>query len=170
MPTADMNRPEAARRQIGAFGTSARVVLGFIFLAFGLVGGKVIVSHGQVQTGFSPISVVLGLVFLPAVLLGWQGLRGRRAHNRFEATGPLATTLNMLILFGLLLTPWYAPPLSFTSSAAFLFYGASMLLAAIRGYGGCEVLAVSNWLLRRDDQVGCLVLSPIDQLERSLGR
>ena len=114
--------------------------------------------------------MALGLVVLPAALLGWQWLRSRRAHNRFEATGPLPTTLNMLILFGLLLTPWYAPPLSFTSGAAFLFYGASMLLAAVRGYGGCEVLAVSNWLLRRDDQVGCLVLSPIDQLERSLGR
>jgi hypothetical protein len=41
-----------------------------------------------------------------------------------------------------------------------------MLLAALRGYAGCEVLAISNWLLRRDDQVGCLVLSPIDELER----
>jgi hypothetical protein len=29
-----------------------------------------------------------------------------------------------------------------------------MLLAAARGYAGCEVLAVSNWLLHRDDQVG----------------
>jgi hypothetical protein len=53
-----------------------------------------------------------------------------------------------------------------TSDAALLFYGASMLLAAARGYAGCEVLAVSNWLLRRDDQVGCLVFSPIDGLER----
>ena len=53
-----------------------------------------------------------------------------------------------------------------TSDAALLFYGASMLLSAARGYAGCEVLAVSNWLLRRDDQVGCLVFSPIDQLER----
>ena len=43
---------------------------------------------------------------------------------------------------------------------------ASMLLAALRGYAGCEVLAVSNWLLRRDDQVGCAVFWPIDQLER----
>jgi hypothetical protein len=76
----------------------------------------------------------------------------------------------MLIFFALVLTPAYAPPLSFTSDAALVFYGASMLLAAMRGYGGCEVLAVSNWLLHRDDQVGCMVLSPIDHLERGLGR
>jgi hypothetical protein len=31
-----------------------------------------------------------------------------------------------------------------------------------------EVLALSNWLLRRDDQVGCVLFSPIDQLERHL--
>jgi hypothetical protein len=41
-----------------------------------------------------------------------------------------------------------------------------MLLAAARGYAGCEVLAVPNWLLRRDDQVGCVVFAPVDALER----
>ena len=167
MPTTDVSLAGASRsRQIGAIGTLARIVLGLIFLAFGLVGGKVVVSHGQVQTGFSLVSVALGLLVLPAALLGCQWLRGRRDPTRFQATGPLATTVNMAILFALLLTPWYAPALSFTSGAAFLFYGASMLLAAVRGYAGCEVLAVSNWLLRRDDQVGCMVLSPIDHLER----
>jgi hypothetical protein len=70
------------------------------------------------------------------------------------------------VFTALVLTPVYAPPLSFTSNAALVFYGASLLLAAARGYGGCEVLAISNWLLRRDDQVGCLVLSPIDDYER----
>ncbi|MGH9249635.1 MAG: hypothetical protein ACRD0W_09005 [Acidimicrobiales bacterium] len=45
-----------------------------------------------------------------------------------------------------------------------------MLLAVARGYAGCEVLALSNWLLHRDDQIGCLVFSPIDHLERRLRR
>ena len=160
----------AGGRQIGAIGTTVRVVLGLLLLTYGVLGGKLTVLNGQVRTGFSPLSVALGLVALPAVLLGWQWLRGRRTATRFQATGPLATALNMLILFALVLTPLYAPPLSFTSAAALVFYGASLLLAAVRGYGGCEVLAVSNWLLRRDDQVGCMVLSPIDHLERGLGR
>jgi hypothetical protein len=47
-------------------------------------------------------------------------------------------------------------PLAVTSDAALVFYGALMLLAAVRGYAGCEVLAVSNWLLGRDDQIGCM--------------
>src|SRR6266567_4022189 len=158
----------AGGRQIGAIGTTARVVLGLLFLTYGVLGGRLTVINGQVRTGFSLLSVALGLVALPAVLLAWQWLRSRRAPTRFQATGPLATTLNMLILFALLLTPLYARPLSFTSDAALVFYGASLLLAAVRGYAGCEVLAVSNWLLHRDDQIGCLVLSPLDQLEQRL--
>ncbi len=41
-----------------------------------------------------------------------------------------------------------------------------MLLAAARGYAGCEVLAVSNWLLRSDDQVDCVMFWPVDETER----
>ena len=40
-----------------------------------------------------------------------------------------------------------------------------MLVAAAYGYAGCEVLAVSNWLLRRDDQIGCAVFWPVDTME-----
>jgi hypothetical protein len=43
-----------------------------------------------------------------------------------------------------------------------------MLVAAVRGYAGCEVLAAANWILLRDDQVGCLFLGPIDAAERRL--
>lgn len=161
---------EERQRSIGTIGTVARVVIGLLLLAFGLLGGKLTTHHGHVQTGFSLLSVALGLVAMPAVLLAWQWLRSRTTVTRLDETGALATMINMGIFFALVLTPWYAPALSFTSGAALIFYGGSMLVAAARGYGGCEVLAVSNWLLRRDDQVGCLVLSPIDQVERSLGR
>jgi hypothetical protein len=57
--------------------------------------------------------------------------------------------------------------LSATSDAALIFYGASMLLAAARGYRDCEVLAVPYWRLRRDDQIGCPLFAPIDHAERS---
>ena len=48
--------------------------------------------------------------------------------------------------------------------------GLAMLLAAARGYAGCEVLAISNWLLRRDDQLGCMVFAPVDLAETQLRR
>jgi len=156
------------RRQIGRIGTAARVVLGVAFLVLGLTGGRVSVMHGQVGIGFEPLSVAVGLVGFPAVVLALQWLRAHIDSTRLQATGPGSTALNMLVLVALLLTPWYAPPLSFTSVAALVFYGASMLLAALRGYGGCEVTAISNWILGRDDQVGCLVLSPVDNLEHRM--
>ena len=77
--------------------------------------------------------------------------------------------LNLAVFLALYLTFWYAPALRVTSDAALIYYGASMLVAARRGYAGCEVLAVSNWLLRRDDEVGCAVFFVVDQLERRTG-
>ena len=61
--------------------------------------------------------------------------------------------------------PKYNRAIDVTGDAAVVFVGASMLLAAARGYAGCEVLAISNWLLRRDDRVGCIVFAPVDFAE-----
>src|SRR5260370_9981299 len=160
MTETNINQPEIARRrQIGTVGTVARVLIGWLMLVYGLTGGRIEVMHSNVQTGFDPLSVGIGVVAFPALLLAWQWIRARTAKTRYEATGPLATTINIAVFIALVLTPRYAPPLSFTSNAAFVFYGVSMLLAAARGYGGCEVLAISNWILRSDDQIGCIVLS-----------
>ncbi len=41
-----------------------------------------------------------------------------------------------------------------------------MVLAALHGYAGCEMLAFSNWLLCRTDQITCAVFTPIDYLEQ----
>jgi hypothetical protein len=165
----DTGRAEAAgHRQIGAIGTGVRVVLGTVLLIFGVLGGQVIVIDGQLRSQFELLPFILGVVALPALLLGLQWLRIRHAAARLQATGPVATVVNILIFIALVSTPLYAPQLSFLGFAAFVFYGASMLVAALRGYAGCEVLAISNWILRRDDQVGCLVLGPIDSAEQRL--
>jgi hypothetical protein len=144
-------RTATGRRGIGPIGTAARAIVG------GLLVGSVLWGH--LARGFHPSAWALGLLGFPALLLAGQWLRARRWPARFQATGPAAHALNLAVFLALyLLEP--------TSDAALVFYGASMLLAALRGYAGCEVLAVSNWLLRRDDQVGCAVFWPLDQLER----
>lgn len=145
-------------RDIGPVGTAARILLG------GYMVGSVIAA------GLDPLEWALGLVALPAVLLGWQWLRTRRTARRLVATGPVGHTLTIAVFLALDLTPDYASALAITSDAALIFFGVSMLLAAARGYAGCEVLAVSNWLLRRDDQVGCVVFAPIDHAEHSRAR
>ena len=138
-------------RAIGPLGTTARVLVGGLLLAS--------VTWGHLDRGFHPSAWLLGLVGFPALLVAGQWLRARRTPTPLQATGPVAHVLNVAVFVVLYL---WEP----TSDAALLFYGASMWLAAVRGYAGCEVLAVSNWLLRRDDQVGCAVFWPIDQLEQ----
>jgi hypothetical protein len=145
-------------RQIGAWGTLARLAVGLF-----LIGD---VAFGHWTRGFHPVPWLLGLLGFPVVLLGVQWLHARRRRGPVRATGPAGHAINAAIFLALYSTPWYAPALSATSDAALLFYGASMLLAAARGYAGCEVLAVSNWLLRRDDQVGCVLFSPVDSAEQ----
>ncbi len=94
---------------------------------------------------------------------GHAGYRPSRSLRRpLRLFGSLGHCLNWVIgiaAFVLLLVP------------ALLFYGASMLLAAVRGYGGCELFAASNRLFKRDDQIACPVFTPIDAVEtRSLHR
>jgi hypothetical protein len=145
------------RRGIGPVGTGARV----------LVGGYLLWEvWGPPVRDYVDGSLVLGIVGFPLMLLAWQWFRACWRPKPLRATGPVASVANIAVVATLYATPWYLPSLSVTSTAAMIFYGASMLLAAARGYAGCEVLAVSNWVLRRDDQIGCLVFAPVDALER----
>jgi hypothetical protein len=150
--------PRATRRgrQIGVAGTASRVLVGVALV------GSVVAGHLR---AFHPLPWLVGLVVFPGLLLGWQTLRARRSTRRLQATGPVAHLANVAVFVALYLTPFYAPALAFTSDAALLFYGTSMLLAAVRGYAGCEVLAISNWLLRRHDQIGCLLFLPVDSID-----
>ncbi len=159
MSTTDVTaRRKGSRRRIGTVGTLARAVVGLLLL------GSVV--HGHVVGDFKPLPWLLGLIGFPAAALAVQRLRARRTPAPIRATGPVGHAVNVAAFLLLYLTPWYEPALSATSDGALLFYGASMLLAALRGYAGCEVLAVSNWVLRRDDQVGCALFWPVDEAER----
>lgn len=137
------------QRLIGPVGTIARVVVG---------GGLLVVAAWGVDW-YEPL---LGLVGFPAFALIAQMLRTRFTTERLEASGGLGFWINCGITVALFAIP-------FTRVPAALFYGASILVASARGYTGCEVLAISNWLLKRDDQVGCLLFSPIDALEKRRG-
>ncbi|TAN05892.1 MAG: hypothetical protein EPN38_09655 [Rhodanobacteraceae bacterium] len=50
-------------------------------------------------------------------------------------------------------------------TVAFAF-GWAMALAAVCRYGGCEVMAVPNLLLRRNYVAFCCLFSPVDELEQ----
>ncbi len=130
-------------RQIGTWGTTARVFVG--------VGLLVLAAWLDLDVP----TVLLGLIGLPAGFAIALALRGVRATPlRLEA--PIWHFVNIAI--GLVL-------LNLLHVAAIIFYGTSMLVAAWRGIGACEIFAISNWLRRRDDRLGCPLFLPVDALE-----
>ena len=148
-----------SRRDIGPIGTAARLLVGLL-----LVG---LIVYGQLVTSghLTPVAWALGLLGSPALVLAWHWWRIHRNPVRFHDTGPLSFALSLVLPLALYFTGWYVPSLWFTSDATLIFVGSSMVLAALRGYAGCEFLALSNWLLRRHDQIACAVFTPIDSLE-----
>ena len=130
-------------RQIRFWGSTARLIVG---------SGMLIAAW---LTGADRFDVLIGLVALPVVEVAVLALRGPNA-SPLRLYGNLGHCLNWGVGIA---TFSIVPP------AALLFYGASILLAFVRGYAGCEIFAISNWLRRRDDQIVCPLFSPIDQLE-----
>jgi hypothetical protein len=104
-----------------------------------------------------------GLVALPALTVA-GGLAARRhASAPLRFTGPVAIAVNCGVIVALVANPY-------TGGAATLFYAAALLVGAWRGQAGCEGTVISNWILGRDDQVGCPIFSPIDEAEARLRR
>lgn len=137
-------------KQIGSAGRIARAGVGLLFIGLE-------VFWREPRWWDAPV----GLVVMPALVLGAVVLWRERSRSRIRATGPLGHAVNLAVLIPLFLVPASA-------GAAFLFYGASMLVAAAGRSGGCEVTAISNALLQRDDQVGCPLFGPVDAAEASL--
>ena len=140
------------QRAIGVAGTVARIIVGVFLVTVALWG------PGWWGDGVQWHEAVLGLVGFPAAMLALQFARLQHTTEQLQATNGLwfwLGTAAAIVLFSV----------DFTRDSAALFFGSSLLLAAARGYAGCESLAISNWLLRRDDQVGCVVFSPVDAVE-----
>ena len=151
-----LNAPVSQRRAIGVIGTIGRVIVGLLLIVVPVLG-----PAWWGGEGLHWYEVALGLVGFPALMLLFQWVRLQTTTERLDATGSLGFCINLAVGIVLFSIPA-------TRDAFSLFLGVSLLLAAARGYAGCEVTAISNWLLRRDDQVGCIVFSPIDQAEKAL--
>lgn len=132
-------------RQIGPIGTVVRACVGIAMLIFGIAADP------------SLFELLAGFVLLPLAEMAVLLVLRPPGSEPFHRYGAVGYALNFGTA-GLLLAIWTTP--------ALLFYGASILLAVFKGYAGCEILALSNLLRRRDDQLACAVFSPIDALEQ----
>ncbi len=142
-----MTSTRTAERKIGPWGAAARFLVG---------AGMVI---GAVVIGIDALDALLGLVAFPLAVSIFVAIRGRAAES-LRLTGPDGHC----IVCALAVAQFVLVPV-----AALLFNGTSMLLAALRGYGGCELFAISNWLWGRDDQIGCPIFHPVDVAEARSG-
>lgn len=139
------------KRRIGPIGTGVRILggLALLYIAAGANGFK---WEGEWS------DAAIGLVALPAIMLG-VGLAARRyAAGPLRFTGPLGIVLNLAVIVALVSN-------EYTGGGATLFYGSTMLIAAWAGQPGCEGMVISNLVLRRDDQLGCPIFFAIDELD-----
>jgi hypothetical protein len=142
-------------RRIGPFGTASRVLAGLALLYLTLSDG------GRLYWDLRWYEVALGLGVYPAVMVG-VGLAARRfAEAPISFTGRLALALNAALGIALFTN-------QYTAGGAALFVGTTLLVAAWRAQPGCELTVLSNSILRRDDQIGCFVFTPIDEAEARL--
>jgi predicted permease len=56
------------------------------------------------------------------------------------------------------------------AEAVLLYVGVSLVVMALRAEAGCEVMTLPNMIFGRSTQLPCLLFSPIDALERRMGR
>ena len=142
------------RRRIGPIGTTNRVLggLGLLYLAL---------SDGDLSWSLYWYDAVLGLAVLPALMLGVGLAASRFGNGPVRFTGPLALGVNAALGVALFAN-------QYTAGGAALFVGTTLIVAAWLAQPGCELSVLSNAILRRDDQIGCFVFTPIDELERRL--
>ena len=140
-------------RRIGRIGTASRVLVGLALLYLALADGG--------SWGLPWHEALLGLVVFPAVMVA-LGLGARLLGvGPVRFNGPVGIAANTAVVVALVLS-------DYTAGAAALFYGVTLLVAAWRAQPGCEATVLSNWILGRDDQIGCPTFTPIDEAEARL--
>jgi hypothetical protein len=151
-------------REIGPIGSASRVLGGLVAIALPIALWGFTWWDAAIALVALPLIAVLAAVLTTAI---WRKLAPRSLSAHHVICSPAGCSLLFLVVIAnaALVSPTPADG----NVTIWVWLGASMLLAAARGYGGCEVLAVSNLITRRRDQIGCLLYTPIDRWESARG-
>jgi hypothetical protein len=146
-------------RQIGPIGTASRAVGGLIAIALPIA------LSGLIWWDVLAALVVLPLVTLAASVLvtaSYERFAPKSLARRHAiCSGPGCVLVATVLAVAVALAA--VTPVS--GVAIWGFFGVSMLVAAERGYAGCEVLAIPNAITGRSDRIGCVLYTPIDRAE-----
>jgi hypothetical protein len=146
-------------REIGPIGTASRAAGGLIAIAVPIALGGI----GWWDVGAALVALPLITLALSAlVTAGYLRYAPKGLARRHSVcSGPACVLVAAVIAVAIALT--IATPVD--GVAVWSFFGVSMLVAALRGYAGCEVLAIPNAITGRRDQIGCVLYTPIDAAE-----
>ena len=148
-----------AGREIGSIGTAARVAGGLVAITVPVaISGITWWDVGAALVALPLFATAANAIITPAyVRYAPEALERRHLF----CSGPACMLWLATIVVAIAVSA--ATPVSFV--AFWVWLGASMLLAAARGYAGCELLAFPNAITGRRDRIGCLLYTPIDEAE-----
>jgi hypothetical protein len=156
-----VSNPRERRRALGPIGTAARAIAGGLLILVPIA-----------SDGLARWDAFGALIVLPALSLALGQLLAAGVTRLAEVTGRLASDvtrtwsvhLSALVLILVSATALtYVTPID--AGAIWLFFGVSLVVAAVRGDAGCEAVAIPNAIFRRRERIGCVVFVLVDSLE-----
>jgi hypothetical protein len=151
-----------SRRQIGPLGTLARIAGGVVAIALPIALDGLTVFEAAIALIALPLIAAIAAPLITSIFrrLAPNALQSRQAI----CSAPGCSLIAVMVVANSALVDLTSANGNVT---IWVWLGASMLVAAARGYGGCEVLAVSNLITGRREEIGCILYTPIDLLEAS---
>jgi hypothetical protein len=140
-------------RAIGPIGTVIRFVIGTFIVVLAIVDSP--------DRGAGWWDIGAAVIVLPLIAVG-AGALVRTEFTRIRSRIILTLlAIAIVVILGTILT--FVTPAN--RVAIFLFFGISMVVAAARGYDGCEILALPKLILGRRIDLWCPLYTPIDTAE-----
>jgi hypothetical protein len=152
-------------RALGPIGTAARAIAGTVLVLVPIA------SHGLARW-----DTFAALIVLPALSVALDRLLAAGVTRLAEVTGRHASdvtrtwTVHLSALVAILASATaltYVTPID--AGAIWLFFGVSLVVAAVRGDAGCEAVAIPNAISGRRERTGCVAFRLVDSLEGRSG-
>lgn len=87
----------------------------------------------------------------------------RTARIPWSPTQIMAAAVILAVVLGVGVALTYVSPID--GGALYAFFGMSMVIAAVKGFDGCEILALPSLVFGRTEAIWCPLYSPLDAID-----